>query len=315
MMYWSVRTGLIFMICVSAAAQTKPPAPVPEKPRGSYSSAAELPDAPSKSRKVAAKGISSEKQEGQELTVESVFEPLSNQQKFQRFLSHTVSPYTFVSAGINSTWLQINGDPSSYGGGVNGWMKRFAVSMTDTEARAFFSQYFFPMILNQDPRYIPMRKGNLFARGWYAATRVVVGRSDNGNAVLNTSYLLSVGASKALSSAYAPPDKRNLETALLRIVGAYGSDAGSTVLEEFWPDIIRLFRSHAPKPLRQIEAKMPAQLMGVPVSEKEPQTEKTAEAPGEDESAETEKNRASGAAEAVPSANGNEKNGGKSDPK
>jgi hypothetical protein len=311
MMYWSFRTGLIFMICVSAAAQTKPPAPVPES-KGTYSSTAELPDAPSKSRSVATKGISpEEKQEGQELTVESVFEPLSNQQKFQRFLSHTVSPYTFVSAGINSTWLQINGDPYSYGGGVNGWMKRFAVSMTDTEARAFFSQYFFPMILNQDPRYIPMRKGNLFARGWYAATRVVVGRSDNGNAVLNTSYLLSVGASKALSSAYAPPDKRNLEIALLRIVGAYGSDAGSTVLEEFWPDIIRLFRNHAPRPLRQIEAKMPSQLMGVPVSEKE--TEKAAEAPREGESPEAEKNPASGAAEAGPSANGNEISGGKSD--
>jgi hypothetical protein len=196
--------------------------------------------------------------------------PLTHRQKFDRFLDHSTSPYTFASAGLNATWLQILGEPYSYGGGVNGWMKRFGVNMIDTETRVFFSQYLFPVLLNQDPRFLPKRKGNIVARGWYAATRVLVGRNDRGEPLFNSSYLFSVAASRALGNAYAPADRRNFETTMLRIVGAYGSDAGSLVLEEFWPDIMRIFRRHAPDRLKKIQKRIPPELVGVPEEEPEP---------------------------------------------
>src|SRR5581483_2695808 len=56
------------------------------------------------------------------------YQPLSNRQKLQRFVKTTVSPYTFVSGALNATWLQINGEPYAYGGGMNGWVTRFGTT-------------------------------------------------------------------------------------------------------------------------------------------------------------------------------------------
>jgi len=253
----SIRVVVVAICCIPSVAQQRAPAKC---------ATAELPDAPSARSADAGRtnGAESRVSPAPELRADSPYEPLSDDQKFNRFLQHTISPFTFASAAMNATWLQINGDPYSYGGGVNGWMKRFGVNMVGTEARSFFSQYFFPVLLDQDPRYIPKRKGNIFARGWYAGTRVLVGRSDSGRAVFNSSYLFSVAASGALSNAYAPPDRRNFETNMLRIVGAYGSDAGGLVLEEFWPDIMRLFRRHAPQRLKDLQKKIPNEIMGMP---------------------------------------------------
>jgi hypothetical protein len=147
---------------------------------------------------------------------------------------------------------------------MNGWTKRFGVNVVDTETRSFFSQFFFPAILNQDPRYFPKREGNVFERGWYAATRVLVVRADSGQSTFNSSYLLSVAFTRALSTAYIPENQQNFRDTMLSIVGAYGSDAGSYVLQEFWPDIMRVFRRHAPEPVVKIEQKLPPELIGAP---------------------------------------------------
>ncbi|MGE0405461.1 MAG: hypothetical protein AB7O65_04105 [Candidatus Korobacteraceae bacterium] len=212
------------------------------------------------------------------------YEPLTNRAKFDRFLRTTVSPYTFASAAMNATWLQINGEPYAYGGGMTGWSKRFGTRLVGTEVRTFFSQYFFPTVLNQDPRYFPKRKGNIFGRGWYAATRVLAGRHDSGRAVFNSSYLFSVAATRTLANAYAPADQRGVRNTTLSILGDYGSDAGSLVLQEFWPDIMRLFRRHAPKPLVDIQNKIPGELMGAP---EEDESEAPVEAEKEQQNAPT----------------------------
>ncbi len=246
--------ALLALTFIPAVAQNA------EAQRGSAASSQELPDAPSAQKQRAAKNSNG----SHELTRYDPYEPLSSHQKFRRFINHTSSPFTFASAALDATWLQINGEPYSYGGGVNGWMKRFGVDMLDTETRSFFSQYFYPSLLHQDPRYFPMRNGNVVERGWYAATRVLIGRADDGRSVFNSSYLFSVATSKAISTAYIPADQRDFRTTMIRILGAYGSDAGGYVLEEFWPDIMRIFHRHAPEQIKKIEQKIPPQIMGAP---------------------------------------------------
>jgi hypothetical protein len=237
----------------------------------------DLPDSPSQSRRAsAAADRKPQAAVRRELTVRSPYEPLTDRQKFNRFLRHTVSPYTFASAAMSATWLQINGEPRAYGGGMQGWGKRLGAGLADAEARTFFSQYFFPTILNQDPRYFAKREGTVFNRGWYAATRVLVGRNDAGDSVFNSSYLLSVAATRALANAYIPAEKRTFETTMLAIVGAYGSDAGSLVLREFWPDIMRVFRRHAPERLKKIQEKIPPEILGTPRAEQSDTSDRNA---------------------------------------
>ena len=185
------------------------------------------------------------------------YTPLSARCKFNLFVKQTYSPYTFVSAGVQATWAQATGQWWSYGGGGQGWAKRFGATLADTESRRFIQTYALSTILHQDPRYFPSRKRMLMARVWYSTTRVVITRNDNGNSVFNTSEFLGALLSSALQNAYYPRDDRTFGDTMNRFGGALGSDAITDLLREFTPDIKRLFRKHAPKEILKIEEKLP----------------------------------------------------------
>lgn len=192
------------------------------------------------------------------------FVPLKPKQKLGIFVHHTYSPYTLVSAGINATWSQIVGDLPAYGGGMQGWGKRLGETLADTEARSFFGSFLFPSLTHEDPRYFPMRKGSVWQRVWYAGTRVLVTRKDNGGHTFNFSEFLGTAVTVSLSNAYLPAPDRGGWNTFSRGYGAIGGDAGSFVLEEFWPDIRRFFNRHAPRSVKKIEEKLPPAMVGAP---------------------------------------------------
>jgi hypothetical protein len=185
------------------------------------------------------------------------YTPLSSRCKFNLFLKQTHSPYTFVSAGFQATWAQAMGQWPHYGGGTQGWAKRFGATLADTESRRFIQTYALSTILHQDPRYFPSRKRTLIARVWYSTTRVVITRNDNGNSVFNTSEFLGVLLSSALQNAYYPRHDRTFGDTMNRFGGALSSDAITDLLREFAPDMKHLFRKHAPKKILKIEEKLP----------------------------------------------------------
>ena len=185
------------------------------------------------------------------------YTPFSARCKFNLFLKQTHSPYTFVSAGFQATWAQAMGQWPHYGGGTQGWAKRFGATLADTESRRFIQTFALSTILHQDPRYFPSRKRTLIARVWYSTTRVVVTKNDNGNSTFNTSEFLGALVSSALQNAYYPRHDRTFGDTMNRFGGALSSDAIGDLLREFAPDMKRLFRKHAPKTILKIEEKLP----------------------------------------------------------
>jgi hypothetical protein len=191
-------------------------------------------------------------------TIGSVgYTPLTAHCEFNLFLKQTYSPYTFVSAGFQATWDQAMGQWPHYGGGVQGWGKRFGATLADTESRRFIQTYALSTILHQDPRYFSSGKRAFIARVWYSTTRVMVTKNDNGDNTFNTSEFLGALLSSALQNAYYPRDNRTFGDTMNRFGGALGSDAITDLLREFTPDMKRLFRKHAPKKIRKIEEKLP----------------------------------------------------------
>jgi hypothetical protein len=89
---------------------------------------------------------------------DSTYVPLSSRQKFDIFLKRTYSPYTFASAAANATWAQMWGQWYQYGGGMQGWGKRFGATLADTEGRSFIQTFALSSLLHQDPRYFPAKK-------------------------------------------------------------------------------------------------------------------------------------------------------------
>jgi hypothetical protein len=185
------------------------------------------------------------------------YTPLSTRCKFNLFLKQTHSPYTFVSAGFQATWDQATDGWPQYGGGTQGWAKRFGATLADTESRRFIQTFALSTILHQDPRYFPSPKRTLIARVLYSTTRVVVTKNDNGDSTFNTSEFLGVLATTALQNAYYPRYDRTFGDTMNRFSGALISDAIGDLQREFTPDMKRLFRKHAPKEIRKIEKKLP----------------------------------------------------------
>jgi hypothetical protein len=172
-------------------------------------------------------------------------------------LKQTYSPYTFAAAGFHATQAQTRGQWPHYGGGMQSRGKRFGATLADTESRRFIQGFALSTILHQDPRYFPSLKRVLLARGWYAVTRVVVTKNDDGRGVVNTSEFLGTLFSSSLKNSYYPRHDRTFGDTMNRFSGALSSDAISYLLHEFTPDIKPFFQKHTPKRLKKIEEKLP----------------------------------------------------------
>jgi hypothetical protein len=185
------------------------------------------------------------------------YTPLSADCKFHLFLKSTYSPYTFASAGFQATWAQAMEQWPHYGGGAQGWAKRFGATLADTESRRFIQTFALSTILHQDPRYFPSCKRTFISRVWYSATRVVVTKNDSGDSTFNTSEFLGALFTSSLQNSYYPRHDRTFGDTMNRFGGALSSDAIGNLLREFTPDMKRLFRRHAPTEIRKIEEKLP----------------------------------------------------------
>jgi hypothetical protein len=185
------------------------------------------------------------------------YAPWSARCKFNLFLKQTHSPYTFVSAAFQATLDQAQDQWPQFGGGMQGWAKRFGATLADTESRRFIQTFALSTILHEDPRYFPSRKRSLISRSWYAATRVVITRKDNGDNTFNTAEFLGALFTSSIQNSYYPRRDRNFGETMNRFSGALSSDAIGNLQREFTPDMKRLFRRHAPKEIRRIEEKLP----------------------------------------------------------
>lgn len=183
--------------------------------------------------------------------------PLSRHCKFELVLRQSYSPYTFASAGFDATWAQMWGQWPQYGGGMQGWGKRLGTTLADVESRRFIQSFVLATVLHEDPRYFPSDKNGVVGRAWYAATRVLVTRDDNGWNVLNRSELLGASLSSALQNAYYPRPDRTFGATMNRFLGTLSGDATTNLLHEFTPDLKRLFHKHCPQGIQRFEARMP----------------------------------------------------------
>jgi hypothetical protein len=187
----------------------------------------------------------------------SAYRPLSSRCKLHLFLRRAYSPYTFANAAFEAGIAQMSAQWPQYGGGMQGWGKRYGATLADTESRRFIQTYLLSTVLHQDPRYFPSTKTSLIGRAWYAATRVVVTRGDNGHSEFNFSEMLGALSTSALQNSYYPQHYRTVDATISRFTGALSSDATSAILREFTPDLKRMFDRHCPRKLKAFEDKLP----------------------------------------------------------
>jgi len=178
---------------------------------------------------------------------------MSVHQKFNIFVQYTYSPYTFGGAVFDAGLAQATGAWHSYGGGMEGYGKRYGASLADSESGAFFGRFLFPVLLHEDPRYLRPTSRHTMPRIGYALSRVLVTHDDSGNNRPNFSLVLSEFAAAGMANAYYPREERGFGDTAARAGGGLLSTAEMNLLREFWPDIRNKLKKHEPKRIQKFE--------------------------------------------------------------
>lgn len=151
------------------------------------------------------------------------------------FWSEARSPFAFGSALITAASWHLAGDPP-FGGGSVGFAKSYAAAVGQKETGLLLGKWAFPVILDEDPRYYPAPKGaGTFHRAMYAASRVVITRSDDNRQTWNGAYILGGLGSAGIANLYMR--RRDSERIFTDFAVGMGTDAGMNVLKEFWPSV------------------------------------------------------------------------------
>ena len=168
--------------------------------------------------------------------------PLSTAQKFSQVEKNFINPFTFAGVAIEAGFDQAIDVHHGYGGGGQGYLKRYGADLADTASAQFFGIGVYPSVFHTDPRYYRMGNGRFMARAVYSLTRVLTTRSDSGHQRFNAPEILGAATSSGLSRTYYPTDERNVGDFVYFMGSRIAFDAAYNLAKEFWPDVrTRLF--------------------------------------------------------------------------
>ena len=166
---------------------------------------------------------------------------ITAEDKFHIFLASSVSSETLSEAAINTRLM--DDWKSERFGTTPGYWTRYRTELATSESRALLSKYLLPVLFHQDPRYHRMEEGGIFRRGFYAASRVLITRSDDGGSTFNTSHVLGALGSRTMANVYLPYHDRTWGHTLQSTGSVLLSDIGHNLLREFGPDLKAKFFS------------------------------------------------------------------------
>jgi hypothetical protein len=170
--------------------------------------------------------------------------PLTPKLKFKLALRAEIDPIEFVvDAGVAGAEQYHNTYPG-YGGGWQGYGKRFGSAYADSAIGAMLGRALFPIWFHQDPRYFYRGTGSWSSRTMYAVAQTVVARGDNGAMQPNYSHVLGNFATAGIANIYRAPSDRTFDLTMRDALVETAGNAVGNVLREF---ISRPFTSNVPK--------------------------------------------------------------------
>ena len=171
--------------------------------------------------------------------------PLTSSEKFHLFAKSAFDPVTVTIAGLQAGLGQATDEFPGYGQGAQGYGKRFGASLADEVSSGFWANFFFPLLLKEDPRYFRLGEGSIKHRMLYGLGQEFVAHSDRGGRTFNFSNVLGAFATGGLSNLYYPSSDRGAGLTLSRSAISMGYGTAGGLFDEFWPDINRrLFHKH-----------------------------------------------------------------------
>jgi hypothetical protein len=190
---------------------------------------------------------------------------LNPREKFHLFAKSAFDPASLGIVGLQAALSQGGNEFPAYGQGAQGYGKRFGAALADEVDAGFWSNFAYPVLLKQDPRYFRRGEGGVAGRIGYSIKQEFVCHTDSGGRSFNFSNVLGAFTSGAISNLYYPGNRliRTIPaTSTSPAISVFENDRGAVLtlsrasiavgygiigglFDEFWPDIqARLFRKH-----------------------------------------------------------------------
>ncbi|MGB6829593.1 MAG: hypothetical protein WBE41_16220 [Terracidiphilus sp.] len=165
--------------------------------------------------------------------------PLSSRQKFQLFFKSAFDPWPFGLSAVVAGIGQAEDSTPEWGGGMEGYGKRFGAGYADYFMGNFFGNAVLPSLLHEDPRYFQMGSGRPIKRFLWAAASTVWCKRDKGGWGPNWANVGGNLIGSAIGRVYYPAADRTVGSTFSDglTVSAEGI-VGAEVIE-WWPDIVR----------------------------------------------------------------------------
>ena len=174
--------------------------------------------------------------------------PLTPKQKFNiawhQFFDESAHFGNAIQAAISQA---ANGLPH-YGQGWGAFGERFAAEEGDQFTGSMLIYGVIPTVLHQDPRYFRRGRGSAWKRVAYAASRVVIARTDSGKPTFNFSQVFGqLGQASISAYTYYPKQDRQISGVLDGWAINQGYNIGWNQLKEFTPDLGAFMKRHSKK--------------------------------------------------------------------
>jgi hypothetical protein len=240
-----------------AAKEPPPSAPAAAAPQpaaaASQPAAADLPDAPEKESRLQqlrekhprVNSLMGGNEPSTVVNDASAAEPLTVGGKWRLYYRREFDPFHFISTGVAAGISQAEDQYRDYGQGMEGYGRRYGAKFADSTIGSFFGDFLLPSVTHDDPRYFRMGSGSFTHRAFYAASRELITRHDDGTPRFAYAHLLGNFIGAAFGNAYYPDNERGLGDTLQRGGQVTLGSAANNVFHEFWPDIrAKLSRKH-----------------------------------------------------------------------
>jgi hypothetical protein len=163
--------------------------------------------------------------------------PQTPKEKFTLAAKNSFDYSSFLIAGIEAGISMSGNSYPEFHQGAAGYARYYWHTLADTADENFFVGGIGPVVFHQDNRFYTLGHGGFKKRSWYAATRVLVTRTDNGNSMFNFSEIVGSGAAAGVGSLYYPSRYRTWTKVGQRWLTSDLIDCFNFWWKEFWPDV------------------------------------------------------------------------------
>lgn len=161
--------------------------------------------------------------------------------KLRLFAGDTFDTISLLGIAYNSALDHAaNADPT-FGQGATGYGRRFGANFASRTSTRFFTEFAYPTLFREDPRYYRLARGNFPQRLLHAVGHTVITHRDSGRHAFNFSEWMGAATGSVISNAYHPGNERGFGPAARGAAFTILTDMGFDVLREFWPEVARKF--------------------------------------------------------------------------